>query len=196
VEGINYSQPTEDLPRKNDIAYPLAIAILGAVISTGTVLFVIFIEPGYFSSQWMDRDGNVLMHIFGLRTFDLINNAVWPLLCFLIGLTLCTYGIIQAVNSGRQNKISQGNIGSPVFALTSISLGILFIMAMIWYLVWLEPEWDSVLTRQLMPGGQELTLYRDPGWIKALLVWKAASFALGAAVTGLGLAQFRKAKHK
>jgi hypothetical protein len=186
VEGINYSQPTEDLPRKNDIAYPLAIAILGAVISTGTVLFVIFIEPGYFSSQWMDQDGNVLMHVFGLRTFDLTNNAVWPLLCFLIGLTLCAYGIIQAVNTSRQ-----GNVGSPAFALTSISLGILFIVAMIWYLVWLEPEWDSVISKQLMPGGQEMTLYRDSGWIKTLLVWKAASFLLGAAVTGLGLAQFR-----
>ena len=191
MEGVNYSQSMEALALKRDIKGPLIIAILGGLIGISTVMFVVFIEPGFFNSQWMDQDGNVLMHIFGLRRFDLINNAVWPLLCFLIGLTLCIYGIIQAVNAGRQSKISQGNIGSPVFALTSISLGILFIMAMIWYLGWLEPAWDSVLPRQLMPGGQELTLYRDPGWIKALLVWKAASFALGAAVTGLGLAQFR-----
>jgi hypothetical protein len=184
MEGVNYSQSIEAQASKKDIKGPLIIAILGALMGISTVMFVVFIEPGFFNSQWMDQDGNVLVHIFGLRRFDLINNAVWPLLCLLIGLTLCIYGIIQAVNAA-----------SPAFALTSISLGILFIMALIWYLGWLEPAWDSILTRQLMPGGQELTLYRDPGWINALLAWKAASFALGASVTALGLAQFRNARN-
>jgi hypothetical protein len=172
--------------------YPLIMAFLGALICAAIYWFVVYLQSGYSSVKWKGQDGSGMME-FGLHRFDLWGDALWPGLCFLIGLTLLVLGILHWLKIRRQIKAGETYSGHLLFSLTYVILGILLVGALLWYLGWLEPHWESVITR-LLPDGREMIFYRDPVWIRWLISWKVISFLLALAVTGLGFIQLKSTR--
>jgi hypothetical protein len=193
VKVAEYQQQQNKLSTLGEKKYPLTAAFLGILISASSYVFVAFVQKGYQTVQWFDPVNNIRAAESGLSKFNVLNDAVWPSLCFLLGLALFIYGAIYSARIRRQANAGEESKGSLIFAVTCSGLGILFITALIWYLGWLEPHWDSVSTR-ILPDVSEATFYRDPGWMRLLLGWKVISFLLGAAVTGLGIVQLTKAR--
>jgi hypothetical protein len=193
VKTVEYPQLSETISRIGKIKYSLVSASLGALIFAVTYLFVAYIQRGYHSARWFDPVNNINMMEFGLQKFNPVTDAIFPGLCFLIGMALLSCGILHSVRIWREAKTGTRGVGNPGFSLMYISLGILFLMTLVWYLGWLEPHWESVIKR-IAPDGSQLIFYRDSVWTKWLISWKVISFLIGLAEIGLGIVQLRKAR--
>ena len=76
-------------------------------------------------------------------------------------------------------------------AITQITLGVLIIGSLVWFIGWVEPDYGSFT---ILREGIEVEMLPLPGWIVRMISWKAASFVLGLSVLGCGIAQFLKVK--
>ena len=76
-------------------------------------------------------------------------------------------------------------------AITQITLGVLIIGSLVWFIGWVEPDYGSFT---ILREGIEVEMLPLPGWIVRMISWKAASFVLGLSVLGCGIAQFVKVK--
>ncbi len=163
------------------------LMILGALLVGSFFVFVGQVELGYYEHWRIDPDGNTIDLLLGLQAPNPVLDA-WRLVYLALGLATFGCGIVQYVQSRRRGTGAAGK-GENGSTIVQIVLGALVLTSLVVFLLWAEPSWGQ---RSVIRDGIEVTMQHRPGWVPLQIVWKAVSFLLGLAVTGLGIARFRK----
>ncbi len=163
------------------------LMILGALLVGSFIVFVAQVELGYYEHWRIDPDGNVIELLHGLQAPNPVLDA-WRLVYLALGLATFGCGIVQFVQSrrGETDTTGKGERGSTI---AQIVLGALVLTSLVVFLLWAEPGWGQL---SVIRDGIEVTMQHRPGWVPLQIVWKAVSFLLGLAVTGLGVARLRR----
>lgn len=82
-------------------------------------------------------------------------------------------------------------------AIAQIVLGVFIIVALVWFIGWVEYDYGSFTERLDNPAGGgtvEVEMNHVPGWVVKMVTWKVAGFGLGLSIIGCGLAQWVRAR--
>ncbi len=167
----------------------VALMILGALLVGSFFVFVGQVELGYYEHWRIDPDGNVIDLLLGLQAPNPVLDA-WRLVYLALGLATFGCGIVQYVQ-GRRRRAGAAGKGEKGSTIAQIVLGALVVTSLVVFLIWAEPGWGQL---SVIRDGIEVTMQHRPGWVPLQIAWKAVSFLLGLAVTGLGVARFRRLK--
>ncbi len=171
----------------NEMKNAVALMILGALLVGSFFVFVAQVERGYHEQEMIDPDGNVIGHVMGLQAPNPVLD-VWRLVYLALGLATFGCGIARYLQSRRRGTGTAGK-GENGLTTLQIVLGVLVITSLVVFLLWAEPYW--VPNSVIRDGTEVITIRHSPGWVTLQIAWKAGSFLLGLAVTGLGVARFR-----
>ncbi len=149
---------------------------LGLLLVSSAILFPGLVESGYY--QWQGEGNGFIYDSFGLMASN-TPVRTWLWCYFGLGLAVLAAGIASFFLKGRTPK--------EIISFIQLSLGMLALVLMIVYVLWVEPDWSPYLKYMESAGGQVL-IHHDPAWVITQIVWKAASILLGLGVVGLSLA--------
>ncbi len=152
----------------------------GALIVLSAFLFSVLVEPGYWQDQGVD--GELMLRTFANpgRNNDM---EAWVLSYAGLGLAVLAAGIASF--------FVKTTIASVRLAAAQITLGVLVMFSLIFFMLWIEPGW-APYTRLSDHTGNLVLMSHDPGWVAKQLIWKAASLLVGLGVAGLGAIQLRR----
>jgi len=155
----------------------------GILIIILIVVFVQFVEPGYHNGIVLDKDGNVIGQMMGLQVRN-IPFEIWILSYSVLGLAVFGFGIAQFVYAWRKKN-------STLLAIIQISLGVLVIGSVVFFLVKAEPHYT--LYARILEGSSRFSIMqKDPSWIFHQIFWKEAAFIPGLLSVGGGIFELTK----
>jgi hypothetical protein len=167
----------------------LAVAhiVLGILIIGSLVFWYLAILDGY-----LDFDGTVPQGDVGVTVFMMPGYVgsleIWRFGHLFLGLLVTVFGIARYITARRQEKTGQES--GNWLAVTHIALGGLIIASLIWFIGWVEFDYNNPVVIQ---EGLEITLHYVSGWYARLILWKAIAFTLGLAIAGCGVFELIKA---
>ena len=168
----------------------VALMILGALLIGSFFVFVAQVQMGYHEEEMIDPDGNVIGKVLGLTAPNPVLDA-WLVAYGGLGWATFGCGVAQYVQS-RRRRAGAAGASERGWTIAQIVLGALVVTSLVVFLLWAEPDW--VGQRSTIYHGVEITIRHSPGWVTLQIAWKVASFLLGGAVTGLGVARFRRVR--
>jgi len=155
----------------------------GILIIILLIIFIQFVEPGYHNGIVLDKDGNVVGMSMGLQIRN-IPLEIWTFSYAILGLAVFVCGVIQFIFTWRKTV-------STTLTIIRISLGVLVIGSVIFFLVKAEPPYT--LYARILEGSSRFSIIqKDPGWIFHQLLWKESAFIPGLIVVGCGIADLIK----
>jgi hypothetical protein len=153
----------------------------GALIIVLIMVFVQFILPGYHNDILLDKDGNIVGRVMGLQVRN-ISLEVWMASYAILGLAVCVCGVIQLTFVLRKKT-------SPGLTIIQLSLGVLVIGSVIFFLIKAEPHYT--LYARIMENGLGISIWqKDPAWIFHQILWKEAAFIPGLLTAGCMIFDF------
>ena len=158
--------------------------VLGILIIGSFFVFLVFVTPGYYNQEIIDTEGNIIGNVLGLHKLNMLL-IIWTFIYPALGLAVLGCGIAQLIQA-RRNSINKGLI------IAQITLGALFLVSMVVFIIWAEPNWQPMPVEREIAGVQAAIIRHSPNWVILLIAWKVNSFILGLGVICCPAAQLIK----
>lgn len=157
--------------------------ITGLCLIVSAVLFSGLIMSGYWVEYGVDGDQGVIISSNPGGFTTAVN---WAWIYFSSGVVVLVSGIWSFFTKKQSAKKRLANI--------QFTLGVMIIILLVVYMVFIEPDWLPYL-RYMENFGHQILIKHDTTWIVQQLTWKITGILLGLGVVVLGYIQLRKQKN-
>jgi hypothetical protein len=158
--------------------------VLGLLLVLSAMLFPGLVESGYHI--WQGEGNGFIYETFGLMKSN-TPVRTWLWCYFGLGMAVLAAGIVSFFLKGRTSK--------AILSFVQLSLGILVLVSMIVYVLWVEPDWSPYL-KYLESTGNQVLMHHDQAWLVTQIIWKVVSILVGLGVAGTGFMQWRRLRKR
>jgi hypothetical protein len=110
----------------------------------------------------------------------------------MLGIMVLGFAIARWVLSIKLEDTSDFTLVDKLLSIMQTSLGILFLVVVLWYLLRIEPRWNILGSFVIEADGGAGAAYHDPAWSRLLIGWKITSLLVGVSIAGLGITMLRQ----